>query len=161
MMTEKLLFWKVLLTFLLLLPTTLAADAVDNETDFTISTTALATTQVAINRAIEIGESSLQHSAYKKYNHNMKIKNSLSLAHFLFNNFLNYVTFSSHLMYNTVFLVEPEQTNFTAVLSEISMEFRMKYSDIEFNFKHMYLDRANSGHVKSDCEYKTKKSYMF
>ncbi|CAO1298261.1 unnamed protein product [Diamesa tonsa] len=103
MMTEKLLFWKVLLTFLLLLPTTLAADAVDNETDFTISTTALATTQVAINRAIEI-----------------------------------------------VFLVEPEQTNFTAVLSEISMEFRMKYSDIEFNFKHMYLDRTNSGHVKSD-----------
>lgn len=66
-MTEKLLFWKVLLTFLLLLPTTLAADAdaVDNETDFTISTTALATTQVAINRAIEIGESSLQECIYK------------------------------------------------------------------------------------------------
>lgn len=34
------------------------------------------------------------------------------------------------------------------------MEFRMKYSDIEFNFKHMYLDRTNSGHVKSDCEFK-------
>lgn len=59
MMTENSLFWKVFLTFLLLLPATLAADAVDNETDFTISTTAVATTQVAINRAIEIGESSL------------------------------------------------------------------------------------------------------
>lgn len=65
MMTEKLLLWKVLPTFLLLLPTTLAADAVDNETDYTISTTALATTQVAINRAIEIGESSLQEYIQK------------------------------------------------------------------------------------------------
>lgn len=55
-------------------------------------------------------------------------------------------------MYHIVFLVEPEQTNFTAVMSEITVEFRMKYSDIEFNFKHMYLDRTNSGHVKSECE---------
>lgn len=67
MTTEKLLFWKVFITFLLVLPTTLAADtdAVDNETDFSISTTALTTIQVAIDRAIEIGESSLQERIHK------------------------------------------------------------------------------------------------
>lgn len=56
------------------------------------------------------------------------------------------------LLLQIVFLVEPDQTNFTAVLSEISVEFRTKYSDIEINFKHMYLDRTNNGQVKSDCE---------
>lgn len=33
------------------------------------------------------------------------------------------------------------------------MELRLKYSDIEFSYKHLFLDRTNNGHVKSNCKW--------
>ncbi|CAO1369520.1 unnamed protein product [Diamesa serratosioi] len=49
-----------------------------------------------------------------------------------------------------VFLVEPDQTNFTDVMNDILVEFQLKYSDIEINFKHMYMDRSKSQVVRNE-----------